>query len=63
MWICCAAIPHAGRVKERMDKFDDATNTLGPSAAGRQNLQQLQRRDAICTEEGRDHRRDPDGEV
>jgi len=23
------AVPHAGRVKERMDKFDDATRTLG----------------------------------
>lgn len=24
-----AAIPHAGQVKERMDKFDDASKTLG----------------------------------
>jgi hypothetical protein len=27
-WVT-AAIPHAGEVKERMDKFDDATKTLG----------------------------------
>lgn len=26
---CCAAIPHAGEVTERMDLFDEATKTLG----------------------------------
>jgi len=26
---CCAAIPHAGEVTERMDLFDEASKTLG----------------------------------